>query len=164
MICSEFQSLIMPFIEGKLGVLKKEEIIEHLLACPKCSEELEIYYIIINCVKELDGEIDFPDNYHREFLKFIQKTEQEIKLYKKRSFRHKTAFSAVVGISVILTGVSFRTEGEEKIEKTQKNREFIENDLDMRFRFRDEHIFYENNLEIEALKTWLEQRRKENER
>lgn len=158
MTCNEFQSLIMPFIHGKLSIYKKEELLMHLSACPKCGEELEIYYIIVNCIKGLDDEIDFPDDYHREYLKFLKNTEHEIKLHKNRSFRHRTAFSVVLALSVILTGVSFRTGSDETAEKPLKTREITESDLDMRFRFRAEHVYYSNPLEVEKLRTYIRNR------
>lgn len=159
MTCNAFQSLIMPFIHGKLSIQKKEELLMHLLACPKCAEELEIYYIIVNCIKGLDEEIDFPDDYRREYLGFLKKTEKEIKQYKKKHFRQRTAFSAVLALSVILTGVSFRSDADEDENRGMKFRELTESDLDMRFRFRDNHIFYEESIDREVIQTLLKQGR-----
>lgn len=130
----------------------------HLLSCPKCGEELEIYYIIVNCIKGLDDEIDFPDDYHREYLGFLKSTEKEIKLYKKKHFRQRTAFSAVLAISIILTGVSFRTDTDESEEKPMKSRELTESDLNMRFRFRDNHVYYKDRFDIEQITRILKQR------
>lgn len=152
MQCNEFQSLIMPFIHKKLSVHKKEELITHLMTCSKCAEELEIYYIIVNCIKGLDEDIDFPDDFHREYLGFLKETEREIKSHKNRTFRQKTAFSAVLALSVILTGVSFRTVAEEPNEKQMRTGDISESDLNMRFRFKNEHIYYSSPLKVERLK------------
>lgn len=158
MTCNEFQSLIMPFIQARLSIQKKEELLLHLSSCPKCAEELEIYYIIVNCIKGLDEEIDFPDNYHREYLKFIKAMEKEIKLFKKKSFRQRTALFAVTAVSVVLTGVSFRTETEESKEGQMKTKSLSESDLEMRFRFKDNHVYYDNALDLEKLKIIMNKR------
>lgn len=148
----------MPFIHEKLSTQKKEELLLHLSSCSKCAEELEIYYIIVNCIKGLDDEIDFPDDYHREYLKFIKETEKDIKVFKKRHFRHRTAFFLVTAASVILTGGSFRTESGETEERQMRNRDLSESDLIMRFRFRDDHIYYKDALDMERLKQIINKR------
>lgn len=130
----------------------------HLLSCPKCAEELEIYYIIVNCIRGLDDEIDFSDDYHREYINFLKSTEREIKLFKKKNMRHRTAFSAAIAISVILTGVSFKTESDETTEKQLKSRDIIKSDLDMRFRFRDNHVYFNDVLDMERLRTLIQKR------
>ena len=84
MECSEFQKNIQHFIYGQLNMLKEEEMLEHLLTCKECNEELEIYYTIINCIKELDGKLETSDNYQGEYNDFIAKTRREIRKYKKQ--------------------------------------------------------------------------------
>ena len=78
-------------------MLKEEEMLEHLLTCKECNEELEIYYTIINCIKELDGKLETSDNYHGEYNDFIEKTRREIRKYKKNRFRRRIAFRGLSG-------------------------------------------------------------------
>lgn len=151
MTCGEFQSLILPFINGKLGIRKKEEFIEHILSCKECKEELEIYYIIINCVKELDDDEKFTDDYDKSYREFIENTRKGIKSYKNRAIRRRATFMMVVGAVVGFTGVTVNTEEMTKKEEVIKSKNFTDNDLDMRFRLSDNHIFFEKRFDLESI-------------
>lgn len=159
MECSEFQKNIQPFIYGQLNMLKEEEMLEHLLACKECNEELEIYYTIINCIKELDGKLETSDNYHGEYNDFIEKTRREIRKYKKNRFRRRIAFPGVVGAAVLFTGLSVNMEVENNVRENNESRTFIDNDLSMRFRFNDSHILSDPYTNIDELAKEIESRR-----
>ena len=159
MECSEFQKNIQPFIYGQLNMLKEEEMLEHLLACKECNEELEIYYTIINCIKELDGKLETSDNYHGEYNDFIEKTRREIRKYKKNRFRRRIAFPGVVGAAVLFTGLSVNMEVENNVRENNESRTFIDNDLSRRFRFNDSHILSDPYTNIDELAKEIESRR-----
>lgn len=159
MECSEFQKHIQPFIYGQLSMLKEEEMLEHLLTCKECNEELEIYYTIINCIKELDGKLETSDNYHGEYNDFIEKTRREIRKYKKNRFRRRIAFPGVVGAAVLFTGLSVNMEVQNNARENNESRTFIDNDLSMRFRFNDSHILSDPYSNIDELAKEIESRR-----
>lgn len=159
MECSEFQKNIQPFIYGQLSMLKEEEMLEHLLSCKECNEELEIYYTIINCIKELDGKLETSDNYHGEYNDFIEKTRREIRKYKKNRFRRRIAFPGVVGAAVLFTGLSVNMEVQNNARENNESRTFIDNDLSMRFRFNDSHILSDPYTNIDELAKEIESRR-----
>ena len=159
MECSEFQKNIQPFIYGQLSMLKEEEMLEHLLTCKECNEELEIYYTIINCIKELDGKLETSDNYHGEYNDFIEKTRREIRKYKKNRFRRRIAFPGVVGAAVLFTGLSVNMEVQNNARENNESRTFIDNDLRMRFRFNDSHILSDPYSNIDELAKEIESRR-----
>ena len=159
MECSEFQKNIQPFIYGQLSMLKEEEMLEHLLTCKECNEELEIYYTIINCIKELDGKLETSDNYHGEYNDFIEKTTREIRKYKKNRFRRRIAFPGVVGAAVLFTGLSVNMEVQNNARENNESRTFIDNDLSMRFRFNDSHILSDPYSNIDELAKEIESRR-----
>ena len=159
MECSEFQKNIQPFIYGQLNMLNEEEMLEHLLTCKECNEELEIYYTIINCIKELDGKLETSDNYHGEYNDFIEKTRREIRKYKKNRFRRRIAFPGVVGAAVLFTGLSVNMEVENNVRENNESRTFIDNDLSMRFRFNDSHILSDPYTNIDELAKEIESRR-----
>lgn len=159
MECSEFQKNIQPFIYGQLSMLKEEEMLEHLLTCKECNEELEIYYTIINCIKELDGKLETSDNYHGEYNDFIEKTRREIRKYKKNRFRRRIAFPGVVGAAVLFTGLSVNMEVQNNARENNESRTFIDNDLSMRFRFNDSHILSDPYSNIDVLAKEIESRR-----
>ena len=159
MECSEFQKNIQPFIYGQLSMLKEEEMLEHLLTCKECNEELEIYYTIINCIKELDGKLETSDNYHGEYNDFIEKTRRGIRKYKKNRFRRRIAFPGVVGAAVLFTGLSVNMEVQNNTRENNESRTFIDNDLSMRFRFNDSHILSDPYSNIDELAKEIESRR-----
>ena len=138
---------------------KKEEMLGHLLTCKECNEELEIYYTIINCIKELDGKLETSDNYHGEYNDFIEKTRREIRKYKKNRFRRRIAFPGVVGAAVLFTGLSVNMETENNVRENNESRTFIDNDLSMRFRFNDSHILSDPYSNIDELAKEIESRR-----
>ena len=138
-------------------MLKEEEMLEHLLTCKECNEELEIYYTIINCIKELDGKLETSDNYHGEYNDFIEKTRREIRKYKKNRFRRRIAFPGVVGAAVLFTGLSVNMEVENNVRENNESRTFIDNDLSMRFRFNDSHILSDPYTNIDELAKEIEE-------
>ena len=152
MECSEFQKNIRPLIYGQLNMPKKEEMLGHLLTCKECNDELEIYYTIINCLKELEGKLETSDNYHGEYNNFIEKTKRDIKKYKNRMLRRRVAFPGVVGAAVLFTGLS--------VKETSETRSFIDNDLSMRFRFSDSKVLSDPFVDIEELAKEIEIRRR----
>ena len=160
MECSEFQKNIRPLIYGQLNMPKKEEMLGHLLTCKECNDELEIYYTIINCVKELEGKLETSDNYHGEYNNFIEKTKRDIKKYKNRMLRRRVAFPGVVGATILFTGLSVKTETDIKVKETSESRSFIDNDLSMRFRFSDSKVLSDPFVDIEELAKEIEIRRR----
>ena len=159
MECSEFQKNIRPLIYGQLNMPKKEEMLGHLLTCKECNDELEIYYTIINCIKELEGKLETSDNYHGEYNNFIEKTKRDIKKYKNRMLRRRVAFPGVVGAAVLFTGLSVNMEVENNVRENNESRTFIDNDLSMRFRFNDSHILSDPYTNIDELAKEIESRR-----
>lgn len=160
MDCSEFQKNIQPFIYGQLTMLKKEEMVEHLLSCKECNDELEIYYTIINCLKEIEGKIETSDNYHGEYTEFIEKTKNDIRKYKNNMLKRRVAFPGVVGAVMLLTGINIKTETEVKIAEVKESKTLINNDLTMRFRFSDSKVLPDIFMDMEELAREIELRRR----
>lgn len=155
MECNEFQKNMQDFLDNRLGMLKKEEFIKHIKSCSECNDDLETYYIIVTCVKELDSEFATSNNYHSKYKEFIKNTIEEIKNYKLKRRRHRIAFPGIVGITVLLTGVSIKKEeGAVKIKEVAEDRkfaDFTDNDLSMRFRFSESRVLSEPSFNIAEL-------------
>ncbi|MGP1612179.1 MAG: hypothetical protein ACTTG8_03735 [Catonella sp.] len=151
MDCGEFQKSIQPFIYGQLSMCKKEEMVEHLLSCKECNDELEIYYTIINCLKEIEGKIETSDNYHGEYTEFIEKTKNDIRKYKNNMLKRRIAFPGVVGAAMLLTGVNIKTETDVKIAEVKESKTLINNDLSMRFRFSDSKVLPDIFMDMDEL-------------
>ncbi|MCR5725914.1 MAG: hypothetical protein K6G24_00460 [Lachnospiraceae bacterium] len=52
--CAMYQSMVEPFLEGKLSGSNRSDFIEHVKSCKVCHEELEIYHVIYSVLDELD--------------------------------------------------------------------------------------------------------------
>ena len=62
MNCQNAQSMVLNFINNKLDKEETKEFIEHIRDCKDCWEELEIYYVMLIGLKQLDeGEELVPD-------------------------------------------------------------------------------------------------------
>ena len=56
MDCIEFNKMIGPYLKDELTDAELNEFLHHLDACPQCSEELEINYIVGEGMERLDKE------------------------------------------------------------------------------------------------------------
>jgi hypothetical protein len=54
--CTRYQSLVEPFLEGKLTGFERQSFVEHMKKCKICHEELEIYHVIYSVVDELNDD------------------------------------------------------------------------------------------------------------
>lgn len=70
MNCLETQSIIMAYIDGKLPDDERREFIKHVRSCRNCYEELDIYYTLIEGMKQLDESdnisTDFKNSLNRK--------------------------------------------------------------------------------------------------
>lgn len=61
MTCKEAQAMVIPYINQELTIEETEAFLEHVKTCKECKEELEIYYIAMVGVRQLDSEGDISD-------------------------------------------------------------------------------------------------------
>lgn len=52
--CARYQSMVEPFLDGKLSGSLRVNFIEHVKSCRVCHEELEIYHVIYSVLDELN--------------------------------------------------------------------------------------------------------------
>lgn len=84
MTCKEAQALVIPYINQQLSMDEVEAFIEHVRGCKVCQEELEIYYIAMVGVRQLDTEGDISD-IKEELKKTITASLFKVKV--RRNFR-----------------------------------------------------------------------------
>ncbi|MDY6323488.1 MAG: hypothetical protein SPL99_00250 [Catonella sp.] len=152
---AEFDKNIIPFINGTLPVKKRQEMIEHLSSCSSCNDELEVYYIILNCVRQLDADEDVTDNYHESYIEYIKKSERDIRRYYNRTVRHRIAFPIVTLLAVAATGLNIKRPDSTVTVTPTSQSNFTDNDLIMRFRFSENHKYYEPHVTDELIKQLL---------
>lgn len=105
MNCLEAQSYIMPFIDGKIPEHKQEEFVLHMKSCPKCHEELEIYYTLIVGMKQLDNKEELSSDFSRDLEIGLNHMRQRVK--GRRRIRFST-FSfvclALIAVMIVFYG------------------------------------------------------------
>ena len=84
MNCQNAQSMVLNFINNKLDKEETRAFIEHVRDCKDCWEELEIYYVMLVGLKQLDeGEelaADFRKKLQNEVESRYVEIEREAKL------------------------------------------------------------------------------------
>ena len=82
MNCQNAQSMVLNFINNKLDKEETRAFIEHVRDCKDCWEELEIYYVMLVGLKQLDeGEelaADFRKKLQNEVSRYVE-IEREVK-------------------------------------------------------------------------------------
>ena len=92
----EAQSYIMPFINGQIPPAKQEEFVMHMKSCSKCHEELEVYYILLNGMKQLDSNTKLSINFSADLDNKLNR------LYKGAKGRNNIKLSA---FSIFMAGI-----------------------------------------------------------
>ncbi len=96
MTCLEAQSKIIAYIEFELEKDQKTEFLKHIQCCENCKEELNIYYTMIEGMRQLDSNMPLSKDFSREL-------EQRIDSELRRSRNKKTFFQS--SVAVVFLGV-----------------------------------------------------------
>lgn len=78
MNCIDVQRLIMPFINDELDIVQLEEFIHHVRSCSNCMEELEVYYVLLAGMKQLDEDKELSTNFHQDLIDLLKNSEERI--------------------------------------------------------------------------------------
>ena len=145
MDCLEFQGKMIRYVNGELTFKEKEQFMEHVRSCDECRDELEIYYIILNSMRQMDEEVQLTDDFHGEYLAQLLRTEAELFVRKRSRARRRIALPVVVGATVLLTGLS----REQNITTWNRSQSVYE----MKFRFSEieRHRMYDKNVTDDIL-------------
>ncbi len=104
MDCREAQALIMPFIEGKLSDEQTEKFLDHIDQCTDCYDELEVYYIVMVGVKQLDDEEHLIVDFNGDLKKYIDYKKEQLARKHSRAARIRGALAAVLVLIVTVAG------------------------------------------------------------
>lgn len=96
MTCLEAQSKIIAYIENKLEKEDKIDFLKHIQSCEDCKEELNIYYTMLEGMKQLDNNLPLSKDFTEE-LNLRMKRELKFEK-KKREFFHSSVCIMFVGI------------------------------------------------------------------
>lgn len=78
MTCFEAQSLITPFINETLDDDKLEQFLDHINTCDSCWDDLDVYFTLLNGMKQLDENKNIANTFHIDLDGFIHKQEDKI--------------------------------------------------------------------------------------
>ena len=81
MTCLEAQSKIIAYIDHNLEKDEKIEFLTHVKNCQDCKEELNIYYTMIEGMRQLDGNLPLSKDFT---LELNNRIERELKQNRKR--------------------------------------------------------------------------------
>ena len=102
--CQEAQSLIVPFIKSELTIEQAKEFFEHIDNCADCKEELEVYYILLIGLKQLDEEDPESSDLHGQFEKHLNHARAEVtRPYLRKSTRMALLLALVAVLLVLIT-------------------------------------------------------------
>jgi len=118
MTCIETQRLIMPFINKELDIDHLEEFVNHINSCPDCLEELEVYFVLLAGMKQLDEDKELSNNYHQDLMNRLKQSEELIFRDKMSHIRKKIILIIMITLVAIIS--SFRL-GEFVVEDILQN-------------------------------------------
>lgn len=146
MTCLEFQGLMIRYINGELSYREKEQFMEHVETCEDCKEELEIYYIILTSMKQMDEDRQMSDDFHEDYLRHLTETRDELISRRKARVRRRIAFPMVVSAAMLFSGLSV-SEGEPERPAEPPST------FEMKFRFYGEerHRMFDPELDEEKI-------------
>lgn len=120
MNCNEAQRLINRFIKEELELEQKMEFLNHVKTCPECKEELEVYYILLIGMKQLDGESVFQTNLHGAFEEHLKKIEESYHKKKLRFVQKSVLFAFLLFFFVMVLSFDNSTgKDDDKVEESQ---------------------------------------------
>ncbi|MDD6072192.1 MAG: hypothetical protein PUC12_15485 [Clostridiales bacterium] len=101
MTCLEAQSKIIAYIDYKLEKEEKTEFLKHIKCCENCHDELNIYYTMIEGMRQLDSNLPLSKDFSEELE---NRMAYELKASKKkREIFQSSVFlviAAVVGFGI----------------------------------------------------------------
>jgi len=106
MNCIDVQRLIMPFINGELSNEELGEFIHHIKSCPNCMEELEVYYVLIAGMRQLDEEKELSNDFHKDLISLIRESEDRILHNKMLHIRKRLVLLILIFVVAVIS--SFR--------------------------------------------------------
>ncbi len=125
--CRETQGLIVPFIKSELTMEQAKAFFQHIDNCPDCKEELEVYYIMMIGIKELDEDNPKSLDLHSQFEELLEHSRTEINKHHLRKTPRMVLFLALVGILLVL--ITREQEHIAERESIQKKSEEFLNEL-----------------------------------
>ncbi|MDF2590074.1 MAG: hypothetical protein K0S41_3915 [Anaerocolumna sp.] len=107
MNCIDIQRLILPFINKKLDLNQLEEFTNHVNSCPNCMEELEVYYVLFEGMKQLDEDKELSNNFHEDLKNLIRESDDRILHDKFLHIRKRIILIILISIVAVISSFRF---------------------------------------------------------
>lgn len=104
MQCNEAQSWIPLFLENKLTLDQKYELVGHIRTCSKCREELEFYFVVYDTIGKFDDQVISGD-YAAEAERLLCQVEKERQNAVRAARVHR--FRLILAFLLLTLGMSF---------------------------------------------------------
>ena len=103
MNCQKAQSMVLNFINNQLDKEETREFIEHIRGCKDCWEELEIYYVMLIGLKQLDEGGELAADFKKKLQNEVDSRYNAIVKENRRQYVAKiVAVSICVAVTVWL--------------------------------------------------------------
>ncbi|BBF42573.1 hypothetical protein lbkm_1256 [Lachnospiraceae bacterium KM106-2] len=89
MTCHEAQSNIIKYVNGQLDIETLDEFLNHMRNCDDCMEELEVYYVLLIGMKQLDEDKNLSSNFHADLEESLISSREKVMLYKYHWVRRR---------------------------------------------------------------------------
>lgn len=150
MTCLEAQSKIIAYIDYKLEKEEKTEFLKHIKCCENCHEELNIYYTMLEGMRQLDNNLplskDFSVELEERMAYELETTKKKQNIFKSTVF---LVIVAVIGFGVF-GYVNFlnllRADEQKKLKESQGEYYFSTTFDDILFKPYDDNIGFELNV------------------
>lgn len=96
MTCLEAQSKIIAYIDHNLEKDEKTDFLTHIKNCDNCKDELNIYYTMIEGMRQLDGNLPLSKDFTEELNNRIKHELKQSK--KKQEFFRSSVCIILVGV------------------------------------------------------------------
>jgi hypothetical protein len=107
MNCIDVQRLILPFINDELSIKQLDEFLHHIDSCPNCKEELEVHYILLSGMKQLDDDKVITDNFHKDFTDLLRLSEERVVHDRFVHIRKRIVLIVLISIVALVSSLRF---------------------------------------------------------
>lgn len=96
MTCLEVQSKLIAYIDNHLEKDEKIDFLRHIQCCEDCKEELNIYYTMIEGMRQLDGNMPLSKDFTEELNNRMERELRHART--KREFFSSSIIIVVLGL------------------------------------------------------------------
>ncbi len=103
MNCVDTQRLIVPFINDELNIEQLEQFVHHVHSCPNCMEELEVYYVLLAGMKQLDEDKELSTDFNQDLMDLLKLSEDRVIHNKFLHIRKRIVLIILIALVAIIS-------------------------------------------------------------